>query len=154
MLMRLNKAETAVHACHYPGDMAVGMRKLLARHWVGVRKCRLLYYLNNLVLITKSKPGLSRRSQSWLPTKAEKRALQLDFIFAVRLWPCHWWFISLLFAPDWPLAWFWDGPCRSRLFLRAWKVPRMTWAVWESGQLTFWSLFFFPQRSALMKTRQ
>ena len=36
MLMRPNKAETAVHGCHCPGDMAVRMRKVLARPWVGV----------------------------------------------------------------------------------------------------------------------
>ena len=42
MLMRPNKAETAVHGCHCPGDMAVRMRKVLARPWVGVRVCHLL----------------------------------------------------------------------------------------------------------------
>ena len=35
MLMRPNKAETAVHGCHCPGDMAVRMRKVMAipRGW-------------------------------------------------------------------------------------------------------------------------
>ena len=33
-LMRPNKAETAVIGCHCPGDMAVRMRKVLARPWV------------------------------------------------------------------------------------------------------------------------
>ena len=42
MLMRPNKAETAVHGCHCPGDIAVRMRKVLARPWVGVRVCYLL----------------------------------------------------------------------------------------------------------------
>ena len=42
MLMRPNKAETAVHVCHCPGDMAVRMRKVLARPWVGVQVCHLL----------------------------------------------------------------------------------------------------------------
>ena len=42
MLMRPNKAETAVHGCHCPGDMAVCMRKVLARPWVGVRVCHFL----------------------------------------------------------------------------------------------------------------
>ena len=42
MLIRPNKAETAVHCCHYPGDMAVRMRKVLAGPWVGVRVCHLL----------------------------------------------------------------------------------------------------------------
>ena len=45
MLMRLNKAETAVHGCHCPGDMAVRMRWVLARPWVGVRVCYLLVLL-------------------------------------------------------------------------------------------------------------
>ena len=35
-LMRPNRAEAAVHGCHCPGDMAVRMRKVLARPWVGV----------------------------------------------------------------------------------------------------------------------
>ena len=42
MLTRPNKAETAVHGCHYLGDMAVRMRKVLARPWVVVRVCHLL----------------------------------------------------------------------------------------------------------------
>ena len=37
MLIRPNKAETAVHGCHRLGDMAVRMRKVLARPCVGVR---------------------------------------------------------------------------------------------------------------------
>ena len=36
MLMRPNKAETAVHGCHCRDDMAVRMHKVLARPWVGV----------------------------------------------------------------------------------------------------------------------
>ena len=36
MLMRPNKAEAAAHGCHCLGDMAVRMRKVLARPWVGV----------------------------------------------------------------------------------------------------------------------
>ena len=43
--MRSNKAETAVHGCHCSGDMAVRMRKVLARPWVGVRVCHLLLLL-------------------------------------------------------------------------------------------------------------
>ena len=31
MLMRPNKADTAVHYCNCPGDMVVRMRKVLAR---------------------------------------------------------------------------------------------------------------------------
>ena len=40
MLMRPNKAETAVHCCHCLGGIAV--RKVLARPWVGVWVCHLL----------------------------------------------------------------------------------------------------------------
>ena len=36
VLLLSNKAETAVHGCHYLGDMAVRMCKVLARPWVGV----------------------------------------------------------------------------------------------------------------------
>ena len=31
--------------CHFPGDMAVRMRKVLARPWVGVRVCHMLLLL-------------------------------------------------------------------------------------------------------------
>ena len=47
MLMRSNKAETAVHGCHCPGDMAVRMRKVLTRPWIGFRVCHLLLLLLN-----------------------------------------------------------------------------------------------------------
>ena len=43
--MRPNKVETAVHGCHCLGDMAVRMRKVLARPWVGVWVCHLLLLL-------------------------------------------------------------------------------------------------------------
>ena len=43
--MRSNKAETAVHGCHCPGDMAARMRKVLVRPWIGVRVCHLLLLL-------------------------------------------------------------------------------------------------------------
>ena len=36
MLMSPNKGETGVHGCHCQGDMAVRMREVLARPWVGV----------------------------------------------------------------------------------------------------------------------
>ena len=36
MLMSPNKGETAVRGCHCPGNMAVRMRELLVRPWVGV----------------------------------------------------------------------------------------------------------------------
>ena len=35
-LMSPSKGETAFHGCHCPGDMAVHMRGVLARPWVGV----------------------------------------------------------------------------------------------------------------------
>ena len=35
MLMNPNKGEAAVLGCHCPGDMAVRMRELLYRPWVG-----------------------------------------------------------------------------------------------------------------------
>ena len=49
MLMRPDKAEAAVHGYHCPGDMAVRMRKVLARPWVGVqvRHLLLLLFLNS-----------------------------------------------------------------------------------------------------------
>ena len=48
-LMRPNKAETAVHGCHCLGDMAVRMRKVLARPWVGVRvSLAFMLFFNNL----------------------------------------------------------------------------------------------------------
>ena len=36
MLMSPNKGETAVHGCHCPCDMAVRMREIMLRPWVGV----------------------------------------------------------------------------------------------------------------------
>ena len=33
--MSANKGETAAHGCHCRGDMAVRMREVLARPWVG-----------------------------------------------------------------------------------------------------------------------
>ena len=35
MLMSANKGETAAHGCHCPGDMAVRMREVQARPWIG-----------------------------------------------------------------------------------------------------------------------
>ena len=39
MLMSLNKGDTAVHSCHFPGDMAVRRREVLARQAVGWCMC-------------------------------------------------------------------------------------------------------------------
>ena len=50
MLMRRNKAETAVHGCHCPGDMAVRMHNVLTRPWIGVRVSHLPYFI---VLVIK-----------------------------------------------------------------------------------------------------
>ena len=36
ILMSLSKSETAVHGCHCPCGMAVRMREVMARPWVGV----------------------------------------------------------------------------------------------------------------------
>ena len=36
MLMSPSKGETAVHGCHCSRDMAVRMREVMARPWVGV----------------------------------------------------------------------------------------------------------------------
>ena len=36
ILMSPNKGETAIHGCHCPCDVAVRMREVLARPWVGV----------------------------------------------------------------------------------------------------------------------
>ena len=36
-VMSPNKGETAARDCHCPGNMAVRMRQVLARPWVGVR---------------------------------------------------------------------------------------------------------------------
>ena len=62
MLMTPSKAETAVHGCHCPGDMAVRMRKVLARPRVGVRVCHLLLLLfcKTLPSITNRKKGVSK----------------------------------------------------------------------------------------------
>ena len=51
MLMRPNKAETAVHCCHCLGDMAVRMRKVLARPWFGVQVCHLLLLFFFFIII-------------------------------------------------------------------------------------------------------
>ena len=36
MPMSPSKGETAVHGCHFPRDMTVRMREVMARSWVGV----------------------------------------------------------------------------------------------------------------------
>ena len=49
MLMMTNKAKTALHGYHCLGDMAVRMRKVQARPWVGVRVCHLLSLLFHIM---------------------------------------------------------------------------------------------------------
>ena len=44
MLMNPRKGETAVHGCHCPRDMAVRMREVMARPWVGVCEPLALIY--------------------------------------------------------------------------------------------------------------
>ena len=58
MLMRPKKANTAVHGCHCLGDMAVRMRKLLARSCVVVRVCHLLLLLSSLRSIQGKNGGV------------------------------------------------------------------------------------------------
>ena len=62
--MRPNKAETAVNGCHRPGDMAVRMRKALARPWVGVRvrHLLLLWFLERWPLKWNMKTDFVRRN--------------------------------------------------------------------------------------------
>ena len=67
-LIKPNKAETAVHGCHYPGDMAVRMRKVLARPRVGVRVCHLL-----LLLFYKTLPSINNRKNGVLKLKLERQ---------------------------------------------------------------------------------
>ena len=68
MLMRPNKAETAVHGCHCPGDMAVRMGKVLARPRVGVRVCHLF-----LLLFYKTLPSITNRKNGVLKLKLERQ---------------------------------------------------------------------------------
>ena len=58
-----NKADTAVHGCHCPGNMAARMRKVLARPWVGVRVYHLLLLLLQLKMI---KPQVMKRKHIFL----------------------------------------------------------------------------------------
>ena len=63
-----DKAKTAVHGCHYPSDMAVRMRKVLARPRVGVRVCHLL-----LLLFYKTLPPITNRKNGVLKLKLERQ---------------------------------------------------------------------------------
>ena len=69
MSSRPNKAETAVHGCHCPGDMALSMRKTLVRALVSVRVCHLLYCLYKWVpanLMLGDNPAMD-----WHPIQGE-----------------------------------------------------------------------------------
>ena len=68
------KGETAVHGCHCPSDMAVRMREVLARPWVGVcvplalSLSRLLVYLTVLgyaCAYTFGSSGLAARDRAY-----------------------------------------------------------------------------------------
>ena len=72
MLMRPNKAETAVHGCHCPGDIAVRMRKVLARPWVGVLVCHLLYHFFYSIFFGDNMHGLKKKNA--------REALWSDFV--------------------------------------------------------------------------
>ena len=64
MLMRPNKAKTAVHGCHCPVDMAVRMRKLLARPLVGVRVCHLLLLLlSEMIALKIARRKIARKNR-------------------------------------------------------------------------------------------
>ena len=73
MLIRPNKAETVVHGCHCPVDMAVRMRNVLARPWVGVRVCRLL-------LLLFSKHNLSWEVNSFLRALSLRKTVSSEDI--------------------------------------------------------------------------
>ena len=49
MLMRPNKTKITVHGCHCPGDIALHVRKVLTRVWVGVRALALSVSLCDLI---------------------------------------------------------------------------------------------------------
>ena len=74
MLMRPNKADTAVHGCHCPGDMAVRMYKVLARPWVGVRVS--LALLLELLFVNLSGPAPKKR-----PMISGSKIESADFLF-------------------------------------------------------------------------
>ena len=82
MLMRPIKAETAVHGCHCQGDMAVRMRKVLARPWVGVRVCHLLLLLLRIYILAGSSmvpfANMKMKCQSWpeMPLILERSGTQ------------------------------------------------------------------------------
>ena len=81
MLMRPNKVETAAHGCHYPGDMALRMRKVLASPWVAVRVCHLLLLLfcKTLPSVTNRKKGVSKLTLERQIANVTPRAGSRDF---------------------------------------------------------------------------
>ena len=81
MLMRpINKAVTAFHGCYCPGDMAVSMRKVLARPWVGVRVSRCLYGIYSMKLHRFRPVGSS-------PHRVRTHELIQNFLLRVRQSP-------------------------------------------------------------------
>ena len=66
-LMSPNKGETAVHGCHCPGDVAVHMREVLARPWVGVCfKLVLLCYVYDRACLSYFSFSVFQRSVNFL----------------------------------------------------------------------------------------
>ena len=81
MLMRPNKAETAVHGCHCPGDMAVRMREVLARPWVDVRVCHLfllLFYKDLAITAVFTKRGAMLTTNHFLFCDLSQRRRHLS----------------------------------------------------------------------------
>ena len=76
MLMRPNKARAAVHGCHCPDDVALRVRKTLARPWFGVPVESLLY--THCVPIANDKRACARRPY-------EYRVVVLPYVVACCL---------------------------------------------------------------------
>ena len=64
MLMTPSKGVTAVHGCHCPRDMAVRMREVMARLWVGVCMPLALIYWQLFIHLTRACRG---RTAVWYP---------------------------------------------------------------------------------------
>ena len=57
MLMSPSKGETVVHGCHCPRDMAVRMREVMARPWVGVCVPLALIYCYLVIYLPRAGSG-------------------------------------------------------------------------------------------------
>ena len=95
MLMRPNKAETAVLGFHCPGDMAVGMRKVLARPWVKgwcsrVSLSFIVIDLNAYLISTKVMSARHRNASARKAWCSWPRSVDLSFQLASTcksIWP-------------------------------------------------------------------